>query len=44
MGFVIPTNPSVFSLLLQAAKRGSANNSSECAGSLNNVVYDGFNG
>ena len=44
LGFVVPMNPSVFSLLLPAAKRGSANNSSECAGSPNNVVYDGFNG
>ena len=44
MGFVVPANSSVFSLLLPAAKRGSANNPSECAGSLNTVVYDGCNG
>ena len=37
-------NPSVFSLLLSAAKHGSANNPSECVGSLNTVVYDGCNG
>ena len=44
MGFVVPVNPSVFSLLLSTAKRGFANNPSECVGSLNTVVYDGYNG
>ena len=44
LGFVVPVNPSVFSLLLSAAKRGSANNPSECVGSSNTVVYDGCNG
>ena len=40
LGFVVPANPSVFSLLLPVAKRGSANNPSECARTLNTVVYD----
>ena len=44
LGSVVPANPSVFSLLLSAAKRGFANNPSECDGSLNTVVYDGCNG
>ena len=44
LGFVVPKNPFVVSLLLSAAKRGSANNPSECAGSPNTVVYDGCNG
>ena len=44
LGSVVPTNPSVFSLLLSIAKRRSANNPSECAGSSNTVVYDGCNG
>ena len=44
LGFVVPTNPSVFSVLLSTAKSGSTNKPSECAGSLNNVVYDGCNG
>ena len=43
-GFVVLANPSVFSMLLLVAKHGSANNPSECAGSLNTVVYDGCNG
>ena len=41
LGFVVPANPSVFSLLLPAAKRGSANNPSKCVGSSNTEVYDG---
>ena len=39
LGFVVPANLSVFSLLLPATKRGYANNPSECVGSLNTVVY-----
>ena len=44
LDFVVPANPSVFSLLLPAAKRGFVNNPSECAGSPNTIVYDGCNG
>ena len=44
LGFVVPANPSVFSLLLSAAKRESANNPSKCVESPKTVVYDGCNG
>ena len=40
LGFVVPTNPSVVSLLLLATKRGSVNNPSECARSPDTEVYD----
>ena len=44
LGFVVPANLFVFSLLLPAAKHGSIDNPSKCARSLNTVVYDGCNG
>ena len=40
LGIMVPANPSVVSQLLPAAKRGSANNPSECVGSLDTDVYD----
>ena len=40
IGFVVPTNPSVISRLLPAAKCGFTNNPSECARSSDTEVYD----
>ena len=40
LGFMVPINPLVVSPLLPAAKHGSINNPSECAGSSNTEVYD----
>ena len=44
LGFVVLANPSMFSLLLPAAKRESPNNPSKCVESPNTIVYDGCNG
>ena len=40
LGFSFPANPFVVSQLLSAAKRGSINIPSECAGSPDTKVYD----
>ena len=40
LGFVVPTNPSVVSQLLPAAKHGFVNNPSEFVGSPDTEVYD----